>query len=596
MSRRTALSRLARAAAALLLATLAPSARAAPPDAAASPPFFTDEAVAAGLDFVHVHGARGAFYFPEIAGAGGALLDYDGDGDLDVFLVQGGTLGEPAVPSPSDRLYRNDLEVLPDGSRRLRFTDVTAEAGLAGESGYGMGAAAGDYDGDGRVDLYVTNFGANALWRNRGDGRFEEVAAAAGADDPRWSVPATFFDADGDGRLDLFVGNYVDFSLARNIPCPGNTGLRDYCGPQSYQPVPDRLLLNRGRGADGVVRFEDVTARAGLDAAYGPALGVVASDVDGDGRTDLYVANDGAANQLWRNLGPGADGVVRFADESLLRGVALNAEGKAEAGMGIAVGDPDADGDEDFLVTHLVRETNTLYLNDGDGMFLDRTAASGLGPPSWPMTGFGAGWIDADNDGRLDLLVTNGAVFARPELRAAGDPWPYEEPGQLFLAAAPGPGGVPRFEEAPGPAGPALSAPATGRGALFGDLDDDGDLDVVVTQDGGPVRLLVNRVGQAAAWIGLALDPGGTSEAPRTEIGARVEVRPAGGPPVVRRVRRDGSYASSNDPRVLVGLGERRGAADVRVRWPDGFEERWTGLATGRYHRLVRGGGEETRQ
>jgi hypothetical protein len=408
-----------------------------------------------------------------LARSGGALLDYDGDGDLDVFLVQGGFLGsgKPAdavVQAPPEtplgaRLLRNDLEVLPDGTRRLRFTDVTAEAGLAAASGYGMGAAAGDYDGDGWTDLYVTNFGSNQLWRNRGDGTFEDVTARAGADDPRWSVPAAFLDFDGDGRLDLFVGNYVDFVPANNKPCLGASGARDYCGPAAYAPQPDRLLRNRGDGT-----FEDVTARAGLLRAYGPALGVVAADLDGDGHTDLYVANDGAPNQLWRNRGDGT-----FAEEGLLRGCAVNADGRAEAGMGVTAGEADDDGDLDLFLTHLDGETNTFYRNGGGGLFLDRSAASGLGPPSWRSTGFGTRWLDVDNDGWLDLFVANGAVYGVESLVRQRHPWPFGQPNQLFRNL--GADGGHRFEEVSAAAGPAFARVEASRGALFGDLDDDGD-------------------------------------------------------------------------------------------------------------------------
>jgi len=546
-------------------------------------PIFTEEADAAGIDFVHFTGAAGHWYFPEIAGAGGALLDYDGDGDLDVFLVQGTMLPPGADPARAhrppagrlnDRLYRNDTPRGEPGGR-LRFTDVSEAAGFGVETGYGMGAAAGDYDGDGRADLYVTNFGSNALWRNRGDGTFEDVTARAGADDPRWSVAAAFFDYDRDGDLDLYVGNYVDFGFAKQVPCLDATGRRDYCGPKAYPPLPDRLLRNRGDGT-----FDDVTARAGL-AAPGAALGVVAADFDRDGWLDLYVANDGTPNFLWINRRDGT-----FEDQALLRGCAVNGDGMAEASMGTEFADYDGDGDEDLFLTHLEGETNTLYRNDGRGMFLDRTTGSGLDRASFDRTGFGTAFFDYDNDGRLDLLTVNGAVRTIQRLRQARDPLPFHQPDQLFRNAGGG-----RFEAVPAAeAGPAFALSEVGRGALFGDLDDDGDVDVVVTNNSGPARLLVNRVGSRNGWIGLRLRTGAGALS-RDEPGTRIEVRAAGGERFVRTVRPATSYASSNDPRLLVGLGAARGPLSVTATWPDGLVESWSGLAAGRYHALRRGGG-----
>jgi hypothetical protein len=555
--------------------------------AAAGPPFVAAEREA-GLDFVHFTGASGELYFPEITGAGGALFDYDGDGDLDVYLVQGAMLGPgkkladarfpPTGPLPlTDRLFRNDLDDLasgPDGRPRLRFTDVTKQAGLAGATGYGMGATAGDYDGDGHVDLYVTNFGSNQLWHNRGDGTFEDATARAGVDDRRWSVSAAFFDYDRDGRLDLYVGNYVDFTFANQVPCIGNTGERDYCGPSSYRPETDRLFRNRGDGT-----FEDATGRAGLGRAAGAALGVAPADFDGDGWTDLYVANDGAANFLWINRRDGT-----FEDQALLRGCALNADGRAEASMGVDVADADGDGDEDVFLTHLNGEKNTLYVNDGSGMFLDRTGASGLATPSWNSTGFGTAWIDYDGDGLLDLLVVNGAVKGLEALQQRRDPYPFHQPDQLFRNQGGG-----RFREVTAEAGEPFRRSEVGRGALFGDLDDDGDTDVVVVNNNGPARLLLNAVGNRNRWIGVVPVAEAGGEPVRD---TRVEVAAAGRPAVWRRVRTAAGSASTNAPRVLVGLGAAAGSVTVRVHWPGGGIEEWSGLAAGRYHTLVRGTGK----
>jgi enediyne biosynthesis protein E4 len=399
---------------------------AAPPDAAAEPlaepsaeALFVESAAAVGLDFRHENGRTGRFRYSEMMGAGVALLDFDGDGDLDVYLVQGGPLEDPVEgPRPGDRLYRNELVE----TGRLSFVDVTEEAGIAA-TGYGMGALAADFDGDGWPDLYVTNLGADQLWRNRGDGTFEDATAAAGLDNPVWSVSAAALDFDRDGHLDLYVGNYLEYSVAGDKECTDELGARNYCGPLSFPPLPDRLWRNRGDGT-----FEDVSARAGITAAFGGALGVVADDFDGDGWPDLYVANDGTPNQLWINRGDGT-----FEDRALYAGCAVNGEGQAEAGMGVAVADVDFDHDLDFIVGHLDRETNTLYLNDGHGIFTDRSAISGLGAGSLDRTTFGLGWLDAELDGDLDLFVVNGAVKILKDLALAGDPWPLHQKDQLFL-------------------------------------------------------------------------------------------------------------------------------------------------------------------
>ena len=362
-----------------------------------------------------------------------------------------------------------------------------------------MGVAAGDFDGDGRVDLYVTNLGPNRLWRNVGGGRFEDVTATASADDPRWSVPAAFFDYDGDGRLDLFVANYVDFNLGSHTLCTFGSGEPDYCSPKTYRAEPDRLLRNLGDG-----RFEQTTDRAGLAAEFGNGLGAAPADLDLDGRLDLYVANDGTPNQMWMNQGGG-----RFENRALFGGSAVNRRGEAEAGMGIGVGDMDGDGDEDLYVTHITGETSTLYLNDGDGLFTDAGMLAGLDTPSLPMTGFGTGWFDFDNDGDLDLLAVNGAVRRLDRARsgegaaaraAAGSDHErrFGQPNQLFRNLGGG-----RFEDASWLGGPAFAAYEVSRGAAFGDVDNDGDTDVLITNNSGPARLLLNLTGQDSGWIGL---------------------------------------------------------------------------------------------
>ena len=533
---------------------------------------FADMTEETGLRFEHDNGGTGKFYMPEIMGSGVGLFDADGDGDLDVYLVQGGSLEAAGLPL-SDRLFRNDLD---PASGALHFTDITEATGIPA-GGYGMGVATGDVDGDGHVDVYVTNYGANRLLRNQGDGTFRDVTAASGAEDGQWSVPATFFDMDGDGDHDLYVGNYVDFRPANHRDCVSATGLPDYCSPHSYGPAPDRLLRNRGDGS-----FEDLSAGSAVRRAPSKSLGVSMGDFNGDGRIDLYVANDGVANQLWINQGDGT-----FADTALMAGSALNYEGAAEASMGVDAADVDGDGFEDLFMTHLRGETNTLYLNRGDGTFEDRTIRMGLAAASIPSTGFGAAWIDVENDGLLDLLVVNGAVTIEEHLAQQGDPFPFHQPNQLFRNTSTS--DRLRFEAYATQPGDPFSVSETSRGAAFGDLDNDGDVDVVISNNNGPARVLLNKVGQTNHWLGLDLR---TRAHGPSALGATAQIRRPDGASLLRRVRTSGSYASANDPRLLFGLGaQATGGLPVTVRWADGAAETFGPLETGRYHTLVRGQG-----
>ena len=538
---------------------------------AASEPIFVESAAATGLVFTHVNGATGNYYLPEVMGAGVALFDYDNDGDLDVFLVQGGTIGATgARGSATSRLFRNDLVVAPDGRRTVHFTDVTAGAG-AGVRGYGMGAAVGDYDNDGYLDLFVTSFGATTLLHNNGDGTFTDVTKQAGLSDTAWSTSAAFVDYDRDGNLDLFVAHYVDFTPAANKLCNDPVGTRDYCSPKTYRPVPARLFRNDGHG-----HFVDMTVAAGISKAYGAGLGVAVGDYNGDGWPDLYVANDGTPNQLWINQRNGT-----FVDQGLISGTALNPAGNPEGSMGIASGDFDLDGDEDLFVTNIAGETSALYVNDGHGNFEDARARTGLAALTAAFTGFGTDWIDYDNDGWPDLFVANGAVNIVEALR--GQPSPYRMRNQLFhnLAGR-------RFEETSAAAGPAFARAEIGRGAAFGDIDNDGDVDIVVTNNNGPVRLLLNQVGARNHWLQVRLDqrPGN-----RFGIGAWVGVERPGSPTLWRRVRTDGSYLSASDVRVHFGLGSSSAISAIVVQWPDGRRERWTGITTDRLVTLRRGSG-----
>ena len=545
---------------------------------------FTDRAREVGLDFEHFNGMSGEYYFSEMMGPGAALFDMDDDGDLDAYLVQGQMLGAgrtladsltppaPDVPLPlTDRLYRNDLEVHADGARTLRFTDVTAGSGLDVGT-YGMGVAAGDFDNDGRVDLYRTRIGANQLFRNNGDGTFTDVTEPSGTGDEAWGVSASFVDVDGDGWLDLYVGNYVEYDLETGTPCFTVAGERDYCAPKSYPPVPDRLYRNNGDGT-----FTDVTTASGVGSRYGPALGVLTADFDADGWMDIYVANDGEPNQLWIN---GRDGT--FEDRALLAGVAVDVGGDVEASMGVDAGDFDADGDDDLFMTHVSAETNTLYVNGGAGFFEDRSAMTGVGAPSLPYTGFGTAWVDFDNDGWLDLLVVNGDVQAIEGLVRAGDPFPLHQPNQVFRNR-----GGEAFDDVTAGAGAVFELSEVGRGAAFGDVDNDGDVDVLVANNNGPVRLLVNDTGHRTRWVGLRLIDGRGRDA----LGARVGVSRESGPVLWRRARADGSYASANDPRVVVGLGTADAVTRVRVEWPGGRVEDWEDVPVDGWTTLTEGTG-----
>jgi hypothetical protein len=535
------------------------------PSNAVQPSPFSDVTQSAGLNFRHVSGARGEFRFPEIMGAGGALIDYDRDGDLDVYLVQSGDLmAADSAQQPGDVLYRN--EWVPTGE--LRFVDVTAAAGL-GDRGYGMGAAVGDIDADGWPDLYVTNVGANTLWRNTGEGGFVDASASVGNDVAGWSTSAAFVDYDGDGDDDLFVANYVYYSPAGEVSCRTQTGAPDYCAPSAYEPAPDVLLRNDGG------RYTDVTRTAGIDRAYGNGLGVVVADFDGDTRPDLYVANDQTPNILWINAGDGG-----FSDQALMAGAAYNAAGAAEASMGVTAGDADGDGDEDLFMTHLNGESNTLYANDGHGNFTDASSRMGLAIGSLPFTGFGARFFDLENDGDLDLYIANGGVTVDTGRTAVGE-HPFAQHDQLFLGQ---PGGG--FTNASARVGAALGPPAVGRGALFGDLDNDGDTDIVVTNNDGPVTLLRNEVGANRSWVGLTL----LDEAGRVSTG-RVALFEGAMPTQWRRAGRDGSYLSSNDPRVLLAVPGDARTCSVGVVWPDGTRERYDELATHAWQSLRRGAG-----
>ena len=543
--------------------------------------WFTDRAEETGLDFVHVNGATGQFYYPEILPPGVALFDYDNDGDLDVYVVQGRPLapaGDPraARVQPHDskpligRLFRNDLQVRADGTRVLHFTDVTEQSGINANQ-YGLGVAAADVDNDGWVDLLLTNFGTVQLFHNNGDGTFTDVSKASGVQgEPGVAVAAAFLDYDRDGWLDLYVGYNVSYTIDNDRKCPNAAGARDYCPPQIYGGRPAHLYRNLGHG-----KFVDVTARALLGGKFGPALGVATADYNGDGWPDIYVANDGEPNLLWINQRDGT-----FKESALLAGSALTAEGRAEASMGVDAGDFDNDGDEDLFMTELTGQGFNLYVNDGSARFRDESAASGLGAFSQRFTGWGTAWFDFDNDGWLDLLAVNGPIVANEGRE--GQPFPYDQRKILFRNLR-----NRRFENVTDQAGAVFTLSEAGRGAAFGDIDNDGDIDVVVGNDNGRLRLLLNNIGNRNHWVGVRAV--GTQG--RDMLGARVVVILRDGTKRWRRVRSDGSYASANDPRVLVGLGSSAEPPAVQVHWPDGHVEEWRDVAVDRWTTLKEGSG-----
>ncbi len=527
--------------------------------------WFKSVAAEAGVDFRHQDGRSGRKHYVETTASGAGWLDVDGDGDLDLYLLNGAaTPGSKLAATPKNALYEN---------RGGRFVDIAAAAGVD-DDGYGMGLCAGDVDADGRLDFLVTNFGPDRLYRNLGAGedgvvRFEEIGDAAGVADPRWSAGCAFGDLDGDGDLDLYVSHYIDFAYGGGPEC-GDPATGDplYCNPDEFDGVTDSLFIRQGPG----VTFREEGQKRGL--ARGVAekgLGVILSDLDVDGDLDVYLANDGALNRLYVNDGKGF-----FEDQALLSGAGLNALGVAEAGMGIAAGDVDGDGRIDLVLSHFAMETNTFYRNLGDLQFDDVTGPAGLGPISYKRVSWGIGLLDFDNDGDLDLAVANGHMQEGVEKLDPG--LRYRQPNQL-LENLGGAGGRVRFRDASADAGAAFATLEVSRGLAVGDWNDDGRLDLVINNTNAGVDLLENRRQTAHHWLGLALR--GPAANPFA-IGARVELA-AGGKRQLGEVRSGGGFQSQFDLRLHFGLGEHRGPVAVDIRWPDGHRQRETTAELDRY-------------
>ncbi len=505
---------------------------------------FSDVTAALGIQFRDVNGESGKKYFIEPLGRGVALFDYDNDGDLDIYFVNGCDLPGATSPiPPKNMLYRND-----DG----KYIDVTDDASV-GDTGYGLGCCIGDYNNDGFVDLYVTNYGKNVLYQNNGDGSFTDVADKAGVGGDRLSSGCAFLDYDVDGYLDLYVVNYVQFDTETNPECT-RQGVPVYCTPEALKGEADRLYRNNGNGA-----FTDVTAKSGITAPPGKGLGVVCGDVDNDGDVDIFVANDTTPNLLYLNNGDGT-----FTEDALFAGVALSEEGRAYSGMGANLGDFDNDGFLDIVITNFQDQVNNIYQNAKNGFFNDVSFATSIGEKSLPYLAWGVDFVDFDNDGWLDLFVANGHLDDNiAEIDPVGT---YKQVNQIFWNNR----GVP-FKAAEVGLFPKVS-----RGAAFGDIDNDGDVDIVVANLKDTPTVLRNEGGNARNWLSIRLV--GTHCA-RDAIGARVKVV-TGNLTQMREVKSGSGYLSQNDMRLHFGLGDAKRVDSVTVRWICGHVETFKDIGT----------------
>jgi hypothetical protein len=527
-----------------VVAVCAPAAQPPP-----SIPQFTDATASAGIRFRHTNGAFGKKYLPETLGSGVAFLDVDNDGWQDILLVNSrnwpGRTGGPSYPA----LYRNN--------HNGTFSDITRTAGLAVEM-YGLGVTTADYDNDGDADIYITALGPNHLFRNNGGGKFEDVTARAGVGDPGFSTSALWFDYDRDGRLDLFVGNYVEWSRDTDIFCTLNGKAKSYCTPESYKGQSPTLYRNLGDGT-----FENVTRKAGLFDPSAKTLGLALIDYDNDGRLDVFAANDTQPNRLYRNKGDGT-----FADVGVMAGVAFNDAGKARAAMGVDAADYDASGRQSLIIGNFSNEMMALYSNEGNGLFIDEAPASTIGRASLLRLTFACFFFDLDLDGLLDIFAANGHVA--DDIATVQPTITYAQPPLLFRNL-----GGKKFEDVSTRVGEAFARPAVARGAAYGDYDNDGDLDLIVTTNNGPARLFRN---DGAVNHKLRVTLAG-SPSNRDAIGARVRVIRVSGSPVLAMVKTGSGYLSQSELPLTFGLGAATRVGGIDVTWPNGRTERLPGVA-----------------